>query len=70
VLTVVVASVEVPRTIRRPDVVALPFVSTLKLRFSTHALPFQYSVDDVAVPFVILPEIDVQYVEVQLVART
>ena len=47
---VVVASVEVPRTVKRPDVVALPLTSTKKLRFSTHALPFQNKVDEVAVP--------------------
>ena len=38
---VVVASVEVPITFKRPDVVALPRASTKKLRFSVHAIPFQ-----------------------------
>jgi hypothetical protein len=40
-VAVVVASVEVPRTIRRPDVVALPFESTAKLEFAVHVMPFQ-----------------------------
>jgi hypothetical protein len=38
---VVVARVEVPSTVSRPEVVALPFPSTVKLRFSVHADPFQ-----------------------------
>ena len=38
---VVVASVEVPRTIERPEVVALPFASTAKFELAVQALPFQ-----------------------------
>jgi hypothetical protein len=38
---VVVASVEVPKTSKFPDVVAFPCPSTKKLRFSVHADPFQ-----------------------------
>jgi hypothetical protein len=39
--TVVVANVDVLRTTNRPDVVAFPFVSTVKLKFSTQLDPFQ-----------------------------
>ena len=38
---VVVASVVVPSTAKRPDVVAFPCASTTKLRFSVHPEPFQ-----------------------------
>ena len=41
---VVVARVEVPITIERPEVVELPFASTRKLEFFVQAEPFQYSV--------------------------
>jgi hypothetical protein len=40
-VAVVVASVDVPSTVRRPEVVAFPCASTKKLRFSVHADPFQ-----------------------------
>jgi hypothetical protein len=40
-VAVVVASVDVPSTVRRPEVVAFPCASTKKLRFSVHDDPFQ-----------------------------
>jgi hypothetical protein len=67
---VVVASVEVPRTTCRPVVVELPLPSTRKLRFSVQARPFQYSVDDVAVPLARSPVILFQEVDVPFVVRT
>ena len=52
---VVVASVVVPITAKRPEVVAFPCASTRKLRFSVQALPFQYNVEVVAVPSAMSP---------------
>jgi hypothetical protein len=69
-VTVVVASVDVPRTRRVPDAIALPFASTAKLRLDVHADPFQYSVDPVAEPLATVPDTVVQNVDVPLVART
>ena len=42
--TVVVANLVVLNTVNIPDVVALPFASTVKLEFAVHPDPFQYSV--------------------------
>lgn len=58
--TVVVARVEVPRTIKRPDVVALPFASTAKFELAVQLLPFQKSVWLLDDPLAIVPEIVVQ----------
>jgi hypothetical protein len=38
---VVVASVDVPKTVNLPEVVAFPCASTEKLKFSVQLLPFQ-----------------------------
>ena len=65
-----VASVEVPTTVTFPLVTRFPNASTRKLRFSVHAVPFQYNVEVVAVPFVLPPVIVAQYVEVPFVAST
>lgn len=67
---VVVAIVEVPNTTLRPEVVAFPSVSTLKLRFSSHSEPLQVSIEDVAVPLLAKTPVSVsQNVEVPLVER-
>ena len=66
---VVVARVVVPATNKLPPVEALPFVATLKLVFSTHDDPFQYSVELVATPSAKVPPTVVQNVDVPFVAR-
>ena len=66
---VVVARVEVPITTKAPDVLALPLISTLKLRFSVHEIPFQYRVLFNTVPLDSAPETTVQNVDVPFVAR-
>jgi hypothetical protein len=58
--TLVVASVEVPRTVSCPDVVAFPATSTVKFVFSVHPLPFQYRVVFCCVPSESVPLTDVQ----------
>jgi hypothetical protein len=63
-------SVVVPSTASDPDVVALPFAATVKLVFSVHDDPFQYSVELVAVPFATVPDTVVQNVDVPFVAST
>jgi hypothetical protein len=56
----VVASVDVPSTVNRPEVVAFPVALRENPVFSVHPDPFQYKVLPVAVPFVRDPEIVVQ----------
>ncbi len=48
--TVVSPRSALPNTFKLPVVVALPNTSTVKLRFSAHEAPSQYSVEFVAVP--------------------
>ncbi len=67
---VVVASVLVPRTASVPEAIALPLASTKKLVLPTQLDPFQYNVEFVAEPSLIVPEILVQKVDVPLVAST
>ena len=59
---VVVASVEVPRTINVPEAAILPLTSAVKLKFSVQDDPFQYKVVLVAVPSAINPSTVDQYV--------
>lgn len=66
---VVVARVDVPKTRSVPDAERFPCGSAVKLRLSTHAVPFQYKVELVAVPSATAPDIGAQNVDVPVVAR-